>query len=52
MDSGVVLLPYPSALLQGIDIAALRICDVRPYISSFGNPFGILNKSNKTPAEP
>ena len=33
----VVFLPYPSAILEGIDTADLLICGVRPYLSSFGN---------------
>ena len=39
MYSGVVFLPYPSAILQGIDIAALLICDVRPYDFSMTTNF-------------
>ncbi len=33
----VVFLPYPPAILEGIDTTDLLICEVRPYLSSFGN---------------
>ena len=31
------LLPAPSLILLGIEIADLLICEVNPYCSSFGN---------------
>jgi hypothetical protein len=34
--------PYPSAMLDGTDTAARRICDVNPYISSLGKDFDIM----------
>ena len=37
MSSAVVFLPYPSAIFEGMDTVDLLICDVRLYLSSFGN---------------
>jgi hypothetical protein len=37
MYSGVVFLPYPSAMLDGTETADLLICDIKPYFSSIGN---------------
>jgi hypothetical protein len=42
MGSKVVFLPYPSVILEGIESTDLRICDVRPNFSSFGNEAVIL----------
>lgn len=38
----LAILSYPTRLFRGIDIGALLICDVRPYTSSFGDPFVTL----------
>ena len=38
----VVFLPYPSAIFDGIDTTDLLICEVRPYLSYFGNFADIL----------
>ena len=38
----VVFLPYPSAIFDGMETADLLICEVKPYISSFGKRFVIL----------
>jgi len=35
--SPAFILPLPSATLLATDTLALRICEVRPYISDFGN---------------
>jgi len=40
--SCVVFLPYPSAIFDGTDTAALLICEVNPYLSSLGKPLVIL----------
>jgi hypothetical protein len=40
--SWVVFLPYPSAIFDGTDTAALLIWEVKPYLSSFGKPLVIL----------
>lgn len=39
MNSFLFFLAAPSAMFEGIEIAALLICDVKPYNSSFGNCF-------------
>jgi len=43
----VVFLPYPSAIFEGIETTDLLICEVIPYLSSFGNFAVILYPLNR-----
>jgi hypothetical protein len=37
-----VFIPYPSAIFDGMETADLLLCEVKPYISSFGKGFVTL----------
>jgi len=45
MKSMVVIFPYPSGIFEGIETTDLLICEVRAYLSSFGNFAVILYKT-------
>jgi hypothetical protein len=46
-NSLLLSLPNPSAILLGIEIALLFICDVNPKTSSFGKLFVTVYFSNQ-----